>query len=93
MKIVEHDYNRKVTFVKVNDDDLIGDVIVKALEKTLLKRLREGTVAPDLVTVNFEGNEIRPDAKVSEYETSYENPLLLTILDEGMLNSGSCVSL
>ena len=68
------------TGVCIENSANIDDLIAAALEQ------EEVDIAPDLVTVEFEGVKICEDRLVTEFDTSDENPLLLKCPDdcEGM---------
>ena len=63
------------TGVCIENSANIDDLIAAALEQ------EEVDIAPDLVTVEFEGVKIREDRLVTEFDTSDENPLLLKCPD------------
>lgn len=77
---VEGGKPRRTTGVLVENDADVHDLITAALEKEKVN------LAPDLVTVEFEGFEICRARLVTEFDTSDENPLLLKCYDncEGM---------
>ena len=80
VQVVSH--GRNPTIVEVKHDAMIVHVIDKALDKELLT----GTVAPGTVEVRFGDEVVRPDTKVSKYQTTYDNPLqLICPQNEGML--------
>ena len=67
---------RRATGVCVENNADVDDLVTAALEKEKLN------VSPGLVTVEFEGVEIRGGRLATEFHTSDENPLLLKCPDE-----------
>ena len=68
---VEDGKRRSSTRLYVGSDAIIYDIIKKALKKEQVE------CTPGLVWVIFGGNEIRRGALVTEYRTTFDNPLLL----------------
>ena len=68
---------RRATSVRVENNADVDDLVTAALERVKMN------VAPDLVTVEFEGKKIEDSGLlVTEFTTGSKNPLLLKCPDE-----------
>ena len=68
---------RRATSVRVENNADVDDLVTAALERVKVN------VAPDLVTVEFEGKKIEDSGLlVTEFTTGSKNPLLLKCPDE-----------
>ena len=71
VKVEDGGRSRYPTSLNGSRTSTIAHIIDTALDKEKVD------IAPGLVTVEFKELEIRRDRLVTEFDTSYENPLLL----------------
>ena len=63
------------TFVRVEEDAYIADVVEKAIEK------EQRTVPAGMVVVKFGDDVLESDAQARDYNTTASTPLLLLVID------------
>ena len=76
VKVDDGRRQRRAISVRVENNADVDDLVTAALKQEKVD------TAPDLVTVEFRGVEIRRGQLVAEFYTSDENPLLLKCPDD-----------
>jgi hypothetical protein len=67
---------RRSILLSLDQDAVVYNVIRQALEET------RRNVSPDMVVVTFQGVDVGSDSQLTEFKTTYDNPLLLEIEED-----------